>query len=116
MFAVKSWTMLYCLWLAASAAAADWPQFLGPQRDGTSPETGLATTWPAKGPPLLWQKEVGEGFSGPVVAGEKLILFHRVMDQEVIECLSAGDGKALWKNAYATSFEDGYRKGNGPRS
>src|SRR5262245_47444206 len=46
---------------------ADWPQFLGPARNATSMETNLARTWPKEGPPISWQKNVGEGFSGPVV-------------------------------------------------
>jgi outer membrane protein assembly factor BamB len=96
--------------------AADWPQFLGPNRDGASAETGLLQTWSKDGPPVLWRKSVGEGFSGPVVAGERLILFHRVGDQEVVECLDAATGKAVWKHAYATGYEDQLGKGNGPRS
>ena len=43
---------------------------------------------------------VGEGFSGPVVVGGKLVLFHRVGGEEVVECLGAADGKPHWKNAY----------------
>ena len=44
-----------------SLAADDWPQWLGPHRDGISAEKGLLTTWPAKaGPPLVWDREVGE--------------------------------------------------------
>jgi outer membrane protein assembly factor BamB len=116
MLDAKRWTFIACLLTAAPGGAADWPQFLGPQRDGISSETGLAQTWPAKGPPLVWQKDVGEGFSGPVAAGERLILFHRVMDQEVVECLNTRDGQAQWKQSYPTRFEDGFRKGNGPRS
>ena len=48
--------------LSGSAWAGDWPQFLGPQRDGTSSEQGLATHWPVAGPPRLWAKSVGEGY------------------------------------------------------
>ena len=49
---------------------ADWPQFRGPQRDGVSRETGLRTTWPAGGPPLLWTfNNSGIGYSGPAVVG-----------------------------------------------
>ncbi len=104
------------LCLAASTRADDWSQFLGPHRDGLSPETGLADTWPAKGPEVIWQRKVGPGFSGPVISGARLILFHRVGDQEVVECLNAANGAALWKFAYATEFADDFGKGNGPRS
>ncbi|HZY85719.1 MAG TPA: PQQ-binding-like beta-propeller repeat protein [Gemmataceae bacterium] len=102
--------------LLLAAGGADWPQFLGPTRNGVSPETGLLKTWPEKGPPVVWQREVGEGFSGPVVAGGRLVLFHRVGDEEVVECLDAATGKAHWKAATATAYVDSYGKGNGPRS
>lgn len=96
--------------------AADWPQFLGPQRNGVSTESGLLQTWDDKGPPTLWKKEIGEGYSAPVVAGERLILFHRVGDEEVVECLDAANGKEVWKHAEATSYRDPLGKGDGPRS
>jgi outer membrane protein assembly factor BamB len=102
--------------LAAACLAADWPQFLGPTRNGVSAETGLVKTWPEKGPPVLWEKDIGEGFSGPVVAGGRLILFHRVGDEEVVESFNAADGKPQWKTAYATNYRDSYGKGNGPRA
>ncbi len=56
--------------IAVSAVnAADWPQFRGPKRDGTSPETGLLTQWPEGGPEELWSYEkLGEGFSSMAVA------------------------------------------------
>jgi outer membrane protein assembly factor BamB len=96
--------------------AADWPQILGPARNGISTETGLLHAWPKKGPPLLWEKPVGEGHSGPVVAGDRLILFHRVGDNEVVECLDPASGKQRWKFDYPTRYEDDFGKGNGPRS
>ena len=101
---------------ALSLSAADWPQFLGRDRNGISGETGLLTTWPESGPPNLWEKSIGEGYSGPVVAGNKLILFHRVDNQEVVECLEAATGKGQWKFAYATEYVDNFAKGNGPRA
>ncbi len=98
------------------AAGADWPQILGPNRDSASSEIGLRTAWSKEGPPLLWQKAVGEGYSGPVVAGDRLILFHRLGNQEMVECLNAATGQSRWKYAYATNYEDSLGKGNGPRA
>ena len=98
------------------AVAEDWPQFLGPRRDGTSGETGLVTAWGKDGPPALWQRAVGEGFSGPVVAGDRLVVFHRVEDEDVVECLETVTGKPRWKFAYPTAYSDPLNKGNGPRS
>jgi outer membrane protein assembly factor BamB len=107
---------LFALVLAASLFAEDWPQFLGPHRDGTSTETGLVASWDKKGPPLLWQHDIGPGFAGPVVAGDHAIVFYRQGNEEVVESLDAATGKRQWKFAYATAFEDDFRKGDGPRS
>jgi len=104
------------LFLVAAAHAADWPQFLGPARDSRSPETGLLDTFGAKGPKVLWQHDVGEGFSSPVVAGDKVILFHRLGNEEVVECLDAAKGTPVWKFPYPTAYRDGFGKGNGPRA
>ena len=108
--------MLLALWLVVLLAGADWPQLLGPNRDGQSNESDLIDTFPAKGPPVVWSRDVGEGYASPVVSDGRLILFHRVGDEDVVEALDAGTGKPLWKYAYATTYEDGFGKGNGPRS
>jgi outer membrane protein assembly factor BamB len=104
------------LCLCSSLSAADWPQWLGPERNGVSAETGLLQTWSKEGPPVVWQKEAGEGYSGPVVAGDWLILFHRIGDEEVVEALDAANGKERWKFSYPTRYRDLLGKGNGPRS
>src|SRR5271170_7734969 len=104
------------LWLAALALqAADWPQFLGPDRNGTSVETNLAVAWPSDGPPVRWKKEIGQGFSGPVVAHGKLILFQRKADQEVIDCLDAKTGGDVWHFACPTYYQDDFGFDEGPR-
>jgi outer membrane protein assembly factor BamB len=107
-------------WLAAglvvAAVGADWPGPLGPTRDGVSPERGLLASWPPKGPPRLWSREVGEGFSGPAVAGDALVLFHRVGGDEVVELLDAATGRGKWKFAYASPYSDRFGRGDGPRA
>ena len=66
------------LLFARSLLAEDWPQFLGPGRDGHYTASDIADSLPKTGLPVLWKKEVGQGFSSPVVSGDRLILFHRV--------------------------------------
>jgi outer membrane protein assembly factor BamB len=107
---------LLCLTFATQLQAADWPQFLGPNRNGVSAETNLSTTWSKEGPKILWQKNVGQGFSGSVVANEKLILFHRVEDKETVECLDAKTGKPIWKFDYVTTYQDDFGFDEGPRA
>jgi outer membrane protein assembly factor BamB len=102
--------------LAWTAVAADWPQFLGPERDGVSREKGPIEPWPKVGPAVVWEQKVGAGFSGPVVAGERLILFLRVGDNEVVQCFSAPLGKENWKFEYPTSYRDDFGFDEGPRA
>src|ERR1051326_5675446 len=104
------------LYGAAAGRASDWPQFLGPTRNGVYPGADLAEHWPSGGPAVLWQKAVGHGFSGPAVAQGKLILFHRVGDQESVECLEAQTGRLIWKTDYPTSYQDDFGFDDGPRA
>ena len=99
-----------------SVSAQDWPQFLGPQRNGVYTGPPLTTTWPASGPKKAWQKTIGTGFAGPVVAGDRLILFHRVNDEEVVDALDARTGASRWRYAYRTAYRDDFGFDEGPRA
>ena len=100
----------------AGAGAEDWPQYLGANRDGVYRGPALAETWPAGGPHLVWRKQVGQGFSGPVVAQGHLILFHRVKNEEVVEALDPRTGAGQWRYAYPTSYRDDFGFDEGPRA
>ena len=56
-------------------SAEDWPQFLGPRRDGTYAGKDLAAQWAADGPKILWKEKVGSGWSGAAIAGGREGLF-----------------------------------------
>ncbi len=88
--------------IALSAmSAGDWPQYLGPNRNSTSPEKGLFRSWPEKGPEVLWTAPVGRGFGGPVVYEGKVYLLDR--DDKVgdkLRCLDFSTGKDLWDFSY----------------
>ncbi|HMC28417.1 MAG TPA: PQQ-binding-like beta-propeller repeat protein, partial [Verrucomicrobiae bacterium] len=102
--------------IANCALAQDWPQFLGPRRNGTYSGTNIAKTWPAEGPPIRWQRKIGAGFSGPVVAAGKLILFHRTDDKETVECLDADKATSLWSSSYPSHYRDDFGFDEGPRA
>lgn len=93
----------------------DWPRFLGNSKYGVSKETGLLKKWPEKGPPVIWSKKVGSGYSAPSIRGNKLVLHHREGDQEIVECMKADTGDSLWTVKYATTYRDPYGYSNGPR-
>jgi outer membrane protein assembly factor BamB len=108
------------------ATAVDWPQWRGPNRDGLSLESGLLTDWPTTGPPLLWEKMLGRGFSAPIVAGGRIYTMAQENAQEDIDgsaretsyeaviCWDAATGQELWKFRYISRYEE--RMGSGPRS
>ena len=102
---------------AISLLAADWPQYLGPNRNAIYPGKALTKAWPDEGPKVVWRKkDIGEGLCGLVISGEKAILFHEVARQDVIECLNAKTGQSIWANRYPTSFSDSLGSGGGPRA
>lgn len=79
-------------------AAADWPQWRGPNRDGISSETGLLQEWPPNGPKLLWQvNDLGDGYSTPAVVGERIyVITNKGIEDERVQALSVADGKDIW--------------------
>lgn len=87
--------------LFSSTLAGEWPQFLGPKRDSTSPEKGILRSWPEKGPEVLWSVPVGRGYGGPAIKERKVYLLDR--DDKVgetLRCLDLADGKELWQFRY----------------
>ncbi len=101
---------------AYSCLGADWPQFLGPNGNGTSSETGLLAKWTEEGPPLVWEKKIGSGYGAPSVLGHVLVFQHRQGDEEKVEAVEAATGKGLWSYSYPSHFIDPYGYNNGPRS
>ncbi len=88
--------------VASAAPAGDWPQFLGPDRNAISRETGLARKWPPGGPKVLWTTKTGLGFGGAAIVGREVFILDRdsAGRQDVLRCLSLANGKELWSYAY----------------
>ena len=93
-------------------AAISWP---GPEWHFCR-ETNFAAAWPTEGPPVRWKKEVGQGFSGPVVVRGKLILFQRKNDQEIVDCLDAKTGADVWHFAIRPHTRNDFGFDEGPRA
>ena len=99
------------LLVPGSLDAADWPQWLGPKRDGVSPEKGLLQTWPKDGPKLLWTfTHAGEGYSCPVIVGDRLYLSGARGDAEFLFALDlqqvqGGAPKELWAVKIGPRFD-----------
>ncbi|MCC7421763.1 MAG: PQQ-like beta-propeller repeat protein [Planctomycetaceae bacterium] len=108
-------TLSLTTWMT-SGQAGDWPQILGPNRNGSAVQDSLADQWPQAGPPSLWNRDVGSGFSGVAVVGDRGIVFHRVEDVERVEAFDVATGKAVWKADFPTSYRPAFVDDNGPRA
>ena len=102
--------------LSKRAVTSDWPSFLGPTHNLFSTETSLLKEFPKEGLRLVWEMKKGDGFAAPAIVGERLILFHRVGDNEIVECLHPLDGKRIWQFSSPTAYRDRYGFNQGPRS
>lgn len=92
---------LFLLAFTSYAYSQDWPQYLGPGRNGISEQKGILRTWPAKGPEVLWTVNLGIGFGGPVSKNGKVYLLDR--DDKVgdkLRCFDLITGKELWSFGY----------------
>src|SRR5262249_21390490 len=96
------------------AAGADWPNWMGPNRNGSSPETGLLTDWPDGGPKVLWKVEGGDGYSSGAVAGGRAITMVQQGPDELVLALDAATGKKLWATKVGPAYKNQY--GDGPRA
>ncbi len=107
--------------------ADDWPQWLGPQRDGIWRETGIVGKFPESGPKVRWRVPIRSGYSGPAVAKGRVYVMDRqigkrdtnsargqVSGTERILCLNEKDGKILWQHEYDCTYGVSYA--TGPRT
>ncbi len=121
--------LVFALWLwlpGAAVRAADWPQWMGPNRENVWRETGILETFPAGGPKVLWRAPVAGGYAGPAVAGGRVVVtdfvpagdlpgdnFERkhARGTERVLCLDAATGKELWKHGYPVEYTISYPAG-----
>src|SRR5919201_3504190 len=112
--------------LAPAASADDWPQWMGPNRDGVWKETGILDKFPPGGPKKLWSVPVSYGYAGPAVAGGKVYVTDWVLDPgkklpsnqfatdvgipgtERVLCLDAKTGQEVWKHEYKLEYKVSY--------
>jgi len=108
---------------AVAAAASDpsnkdWPQWGGPTGDFQVLSEGLAETWPQDGPPRLWSRQLGDGYSTILVAAGRLYTMYRRDGKEAVVCLDAKTGKTVWETPYDHAPWEGHvtQFGEGPRA
>lgn len=93
----------------------DFPQFLGPNRNGYLPDAKLSHDWQANPPRILWRKEVGAGWSGFTVVGEYAVTLEQYGSEELVTCRKLESGDTIWTHAIDARHEE-LLGGIGPRS
>ena len=95
-----------------------WPQWGGPRQDFRASSQGLSKHWPVDGPPKLWSREVGDGFSSILFEEGRLYTMARSGEKEVVLALDSRQGRTLWEFSYDSSPREGHvdEFGRGPRS
>src|SRR5437764_1063993 len=105
--------------LVNGVRADDWPQWMGPQRDGVWREDGIVEKFPDGGPKRLWKYDCGSGYAGPAVAGGKVFVHDRVAEDgkygkegiERVLCIDEKTGKLQWKAEYPRDYRVSYPAG-----
>ncbi|MBX9655304.1 PQQ-like beta-propeller repeat protein [bacterium] len=116
--------LVYVTALAANAAESvtinpdsrNWPRLFGPTGDSVVPNQPLDLKRIEAKLPVLWELEVGESYTTPSIVDNRLILFHRIEDQETVDCLDVETRERHWRFQYPTRYIDRYGYNNGPRS
>jgi outer membrane protein assembly factor BamB len=103
--------------VAAQGPSTDWPQWRGPNRDGSAPSFKAPSAWPET-LTQRWKIDIGLGYATPVVSGNRVYTFSRQGDDEIVSALDAADGKAVWTTKYAAPYnliQAAARHGKGPK-
>lgn len=121
--------MVLCVGSAGMVVQADdWPQWMGPNRDGVWHETGIVDKFPEGGPPVRWRVKIGGGYAGPAVVGGRVYVTDKQLPQgteeaadpfkrgrtpasERILCLDDKDGSVIWKHEYECPYTVSYPAG-----
>lgn len=107
-------TLLFLGLACGLATADDWPQFLGPRRNGISSESGLIDSFPSSGPKELWRVAGGVGMSGIAVVGDTVVTLAQDDNEQFVLAVNAATGDTIWKSPIAAAYRN--PMGDGPRA
>jgi outer membrane protein assembly factor BamB len=119
--------MVVATWIQ-TLSADDWPQWMGPKRDGVWRETGIVEKFPSSGPVERWRVKIGGGYAGPAVVGDRVYVTDKLLPQgaqdpdnpfqrgrtpakERVLCLDDKDGSIVWKHEYECPYTVSYPAG-----
>jgi outer membrane protein assembly factor BamB len=101
---------------------ADWPTFRGSDRTAVAPDTDLLESWPADGPPLVWETAgAGRGYASPAIAGDRIFTLGDGLStapdaDEYLSCFDRQTGRQLWKTKTGGPWNSGQESWQSSRS
>jgi outer membrane protein assembly factor BamB len=105
-------SMVLCVGLMGQSVAQtttsptrEWPGIRGPNWNGISDETGLADSWPAEGPPVLWTRELGQGYSAFVAWSNRIATQYQSLSGQYVICFDADTGQTIWEHRYDWPYD-----------
>lgn len=107
-------SLLVSLLCFSMCTAEDWPQFLGPQRNGISTETKLVDRFPEDGPKIIWRTDLGVGMSGIAIRNNIAATLYQDGTSQYVVAVNVSNGEIVWKTPIAPNYKNGM--GDGPRS
>ena len=94
--------------------AGDWPQILGPDRNGVARGEQLSLKWGEAGPEIIWKTSVGSGVAGVAVSDQIAVFVHRIDDEEIVEARNLTDGQPKWTQKFPTNYQPRVMPEDGP--
>jgi outer membrane protein assembly factor BamB len=91
----------------AVASRPGWPHLRGPGYDAHARETELADSWPVGGPPVLWTREIGAGYSGLIAHGGRVYTLAQGLTEQKVVALDADTGQTVWEHSYSWPYQAG---------
>jgi len=123
--------VVFACCFTSTTVAQDWPQWMGPNRDGHFSASDLVESIPEDGLPVKWRTPINAGYSGPAVQGKRVFIsdYRRTLGEfvetpdtpdkssslqgfERILCLDATTGEKLWEHEYERNLDIAYPVGS----
>ncbi len=95
--------------------AADWPQILGPNRNGQAAETELMAHWKPDQLTPKWSLNIGSGFAGAAIVDGKVLIAHRVGNSEMLQAVDLANGTQHWVTPWMATYASSINPDSGPR-
>ena len=112
-FPPKCFAVLCCLLLPnvfssqclSAGEQFDWPGIRGTEWNGVSHESGIMDSWPEVGPPVLWTRQLGQGYSAFIAWGDRIATQYQSLSGQYAICMDANTGQTLWEHRYEWAYE-----------